>query len=130
MVVFSDVNRRKRTAIGGIGARGRKARYSCSKIEIRSTVTKFEISTCGTGGQERGSRSKGQIYEIKSISAVPGYEARRLLWLGLGAFLAAFVFVSLEVGGLLGEESLGLVRNVLTGFNRFFAGEIECVFAC
>ena len=28
MVVFSEVKRRKRTAMGGMGARGRSARYS------------------------------------------------------------------------------------------------------
>jgi hypothetical protein len=28
MVVFSEVKRRKRTAMGGMGALGRKARYS------------------------------------------------------------------------------------------------------
>src|SRR6185503_15431453 len=58
MVVFRDVKRRKRTAMEGIGARGRNARYSCSKIGMRSRVTKFEISTfksryLGEGNREQ-----------------------------------------------------------------------------
>src|SRR4029079_8305719 len=57
IVVFSDVKRRKRTAIGGIGARGRNARYSCSKIGMRSTVTKSEISIWGE--QETRRREPG-----------------------------------------------------------------------
>jgi hypothetical protein len=36
MVVFSEVKRRKRTEMGGIGARGRRARYSSSKIRTKA----------------------------------------------------------------------------------------------
>src|SRR5580692_6405649 len=45
MVVFSEVKRRKRTAMGGIGARGRRTRYSSRKIGTKSTATKMEGST-------------------------------------------------------------------------------------
>jgi hypothetical protein len=34
-VVLSEVKRRKRMSSGGIGARGRSSRYSCSKMEMR-----------------------------------------------------------------------------------------------
>src|ERR1700728_2820333 len=39
IVVFSEVKRRKRTAIGGKGARGRSMRYSCWKIGTKSGGT-------------------------------------------------------------------------------------------
>src|ERR1017187_2258489 len=35
MVLFGDVKRRKRISSGGMGARGRSSRYSCSKTSIR-----------------------------------------------------------------------------------------------
>src|ERR1700689_4179699 len=44
MVVLSEGKRRKRTEIGGMGARGRRARYSCSKIWTNSgDVTAFRL---------------------------------------------------------------------------------------
>jgi hypothetical protein len=49
IVVFNEVNRRKLIAKGGMGARGRSARYSSSKIAVRSEATKFEISILETG---------------------------------------------------------------------------------
>jgi hypothetical protein len=55
MVVFSEVKRRKRTAMGGIGARGRNARYSSRKIGTKSTVTKMEGSIQGAGIRDQGS---------------------------------------------------------------------------
>ena len=36
---------------------------------------------------------------------------------GFGAFLAPFVLVGVEVGGLLGEEALRLVSDILSGFD-------------
>ncbi len=39
MVVFSEVKRRKRTAMGGIGALGRNARYSSWKTGTISADT-------------------------------------------------------------------------------------------
>jgi hypothetical protein len=55
MVVFSEVKRRKRTAMGGIGALGRKARYSSRKIGTKSTATKMEVSIQGSEIRDRGS---------------------------------------------------------------------------
>ena len=52
-----------------------------------------------------------------------------LLGLGFGAFLAAFLFVSVEISGLLGEEALGLICNILARFNSFFTREVETAFA-
>ena len=48
---------------------------------------------------------------------------------GFGAFLAPFVLVGVEVGGLLGEEALRLVSDILSGFDGFLARKIEAVFA-
>jgi len=47
MRVFSEVYRRKRTTMGGIGALGRNARYSCSKMGTKSAATNMERSTSG-----------------------------------------------------------------------------------
>src|SRR3569833_3194683 len=67
LVVFRDVKRRKRTVMEGIGARGRNARYSCSKIGMRSRVTKFEISTFKSKGREteQGVKTKKALKHLR-----------------------------------------------------------------
>src|ERR1700691_2399075 len=59
MVVFSEVKRRKRTAIGGIGGCGRRARYSSWKIGTKSEGTaRYRVAgnrDQGTGGSVQGS---------------------------------------------------------------------------
>src|ERR1017187_7585039 len=52
IVVFSDVNLRKRMSSGGMGARGRSSRYSRSKISVRAVDTLDPRLTCGAGPDE------------------------------------------------------------------------------
>src|SRR5580658_8725894 len=99
MVVLSEVKRLKRTAIGGIGARGRRARYSCWKMGTKSGGTANLSLTQDAG----------------------------LLW--LRAVLTLLILVEVEVVGLLGEQSLGLVGKVLTTLDGFFSREIKTRFA-
>lgn len=66
IVVFSEVNRRNRTVIGGIGALGRRALYSCSKIRTKSTLTKMENSR--KAGTE-GPRGRGSPYWPVALAA-------------------------------------------------------------
>jgi hypothetical protein len=47
MVVFSEVKRRKRTAMGGIGALGRNARYSSWKTETIPMDTLYRLQLAG-----------------------------------------------------------------------------------
>jgi hypothetical protein len=59
--VFSEVNRRKRTTMGGIGALGRNARYSCSKMGMNSALTKWRVAYKGTGTREQAASGDAPV---------------------------------------------------------------------
>jgi hypothetical protein len=67
MVVFSEVKRRKRTVMGGIGALGRKARYSCSKMGTNSALTTSRVSLQGAPYGGLAGRDGSQALKFKGL---------------------------------------------------------------
>src|SRR5579859_691286 len=108
-------------------------------MELRSEITKFEISRAGDEGPrvqgtrelgERGTREQGtRELEDEGLGDESKGTGGSLLWFGFGSLLAFFIFVRSEVFGLFAEEALGFVGYVLAGFNGLLAREIEWAFA-
>lgn len=111
MVVFSEVNRRKRTAMGGIGARGRKTRYSSWKMAAKSALTKMEGSTAPPPNFRAPQSLTPENSELRTD----------LLRLGLRPILAPLILVQVEVFGLLLQHLRRLIGQILLAVNGLFA---------
>ena len=108
MVVLSEVKRRKRTSKGGWGARGRRSRYSSSKMAVRvvdAACTAGLRLTCGGAGG-------CGTHVSESRDGAPGFVAL----LRLGGFVGLVGWVGEEVGLLVFEELAGGFADVDDAF--------------
>src|SRR5208283_4282612 len=80
MVVLSDVKRRKRTWIGGMGARGRRLRYSSRKMAEGSGDTNGRIA-----GRAPGFRCQDRVRSAKISLAREELRGHHIALCGVGA---------------------------------------------
>src|SRR5580700_4083891 len=69
MVVFRLVKRRKRTSREGIGARGRRARYSSANSKCNSEFTAFSVAGLGLGENRVAQKERHRRYLVSDFWA-------------------------------------------------------------